>query len=138
MHKRACKWGFIEANTHIPHYIFIKGIRVDNQCTTVPFPYIHNTEPLQSGNSITAEYIQYHCKAHTVSLQSTYSITAKRIQYHCRAHTVSLQSIFSITAKHIQQLCKQYAAVTQSIYSNIAIQMRHYITLVSQILFFRS
>lgn len=116
MHKRACKWGFIEANTHIPHYIFIKGIRVDNQCTTVPFPYIHNTEPLQSGNSITAEYIQYHCKAHTVSLQSVYSITAKRIQ----------------------QLCKQYAAVTQSIYSNIAIQMRHYITLVSQILFFRS
>lgn len=79
-----------------------------------------------------------HCKAETVSLQSTYSITAKRIQYHCRAHTVSLQSIFSITAKHIQQLCKQYAAVTQSIYSNIAIQMRHYITLVSQILFFRS
>ena len=138
MHKRACKWGFIEANTHIPHYIFIKGIRVDNQCTTVPFPYIHNTEPLQSGNSITAEYIQYHCKAHTVSLQSAYSITAKRIQYHCRAHTVSLQSIFSITAKHIQQLCKQYAAVTQSIYSNIAIQMRHHITLVSQILFFRS
>lgn len=138
MHKRACKWGFIEANTHIPHYIFIKGIRVDNQCTTVPFPYIHNTEPLQSGNNITAEYIQYHCKAYTVSLQIVYSITAKLIQYHRRAHTASLQSIFSITAKHIQQLCKQYAAVTQSIYSNIAIQMRHYITLVSQILFFRS
>ncbi len=96
------------------------------------------TVSLQSTYSITAKRIQYHCKVHTVSLQSAYSITAKLIQYHCRAHTVSLQSIFSITAKHIQQLCKQYAAVTQSIYSNIAIQMRHYITLVSQILFFRS
>ena len=120
MHKRACKWGFIEANTHIPHYIFIKGIRVDNQCTTVPFPYIHNTEPLQSGNSITAEYIQYHCKAHTVSLQSAYSITAKRIQYYCKAYTVSLQSTYSIAAEHIQYHCKAYTAVMQAICSSYA------------------
>lgn len=113
MHKRACKWGFIEANTHIPHYIFIKGIRVDNQCTTVPFPYIHNTEPLQSGNSITAEYVQYHCKAHTVSLQSLYSITAEHIQYRCRAYSVSLQSIYSSYASNMQQLRKAYTATLQ-------------------------
>lgn len=91
MHKRACKWGFIEANTHIPHYIFIKGIRVDNQCTTVPFPYIHNTEPLQSGNNITAEYIQYHCKAYTVPLQSVHSSYASNMQQLRKAYTATLQ-----------------------------------------------
>lgn len=119
MHKRACKWGFIEANTHIPHYIFIKGIRVDNQCTTVPFPYIHNTEPLQSGNSITAEYIQYHCKAYTVSLQSTYSIAAEHIQYHCKAYTAVMQAICSSYAKHIQQHCNTNATLHYFSFANI-------------------